>query len=83
MEGEKEDIMERLESGNQSKVTQRKKKKSNAALCGSPTISPVKSGEGLLAKPCLGEVREVLGRQGGQERVIRQADLNNKNNVSV
>ena len=66
--------------GNQSNVTQRKNK-GNIALCGSPTISPVKTGEGLLARPSMGEVSEVVGRQGGQEKVIRQADSNSRSHI--
>ena len=51
-----------------SKVTMRKKKQSET-YCGSPTISPVKEGEGLLRKPSVGRVSEVEGMENRQIRV--------------
>ena len=79
-ENEENGCRETQARGNQSNITQRKNK-GNIALCGAPTISPVKTGEGLLARPSLGEVCEVVGRQGGQEKIIRQVDGNNRSHT--
>ena len=55
-------------------ITKRKKKP--AAYCGSPTISPVKEGEGLLAKPSVGEVVEVKGREAGKQEGVKTVGKN-------
>ena len=48
-----------------SKVTVRKKLIS-AVYCGPSTISPVKEGQGIMARPSIGEVTEVTGSAQGE-----------------
>ena len=81
--GTEEEIEEVEETESEDNITRRRKKKKPAAYCGSPTISPLKEGEGLLARPSVGEVVEVTGRQGGKQKEMMSAGQNNMINVDV
>ena len=50
-----------------SNVTNRRKRTNPGLYCGSPTISPVREGEGLLAGPSVGKVNSVEGIENGQK----------------
>ena len=50
-----------------------KTRRGAGGYCGPPTISPVKEGQGLLAKPSLGEVREEVSFiKGKVTKTVRQ-----------
>ena len=65
-----EDVSEKEKSNKEvpNRVTERRKKKTGG-YCGPATISPVKEGQGLLLKPSIGEVREVITMLMGEKTV--------------
>ena len=66
---EKESDKEELENEVPSRVTERRRR---GGYCGPATISPVREGEGLLVKPSVGEIREVITMSKGKKTIEMQ-----------
>ena len=64
--GEEETEREESDKDVPNRVTERRKR---GDYCGPSTISPVKEGEGLLPKPSVGEVREVITMSNGKKTI--------------